>query len=77
MILDCNFCYEYTVQYDIESSPFKEEIAALIYKGPLRKAAKPVSMLPTMKAYFQYMRLYWQDNPKYFSNLSLDKEQRN
>jgi hypothetical protein len=77
MILDCDFCCEYTVQYDIESSPFKDQIVALIHDGMLRNASKAVPMQPNMQSYFQYIRLYRQDNPKFFSHLSADKEQNN
>jgi hypothetical protein len=76
MILDCNHCDEYEVEYDIASSPFKEEIATLIYRGPMRNTAKQVSKEPIMEAYFQYMRTYYSDNPKHFSYLSLATEQQ-
>lgn len=76
MILDCHHSDEYTAEYDISSSPFKEEIAALIYKGPLRHAAKPVSKEPSMAAYFEHMRTYWKDNPQHFTYLSMEEEQQ-
>ncbi|WP_342644879.1 hypothetical protein [Mucilaginibacter sp. CSA2-8R] len=76
MILDCNYCDEYVVEYDIESSPFKDEIARLISRGPMYSIGKQVTHESTMEAHFQYMRTYHNDNPKHFSYLNIEIEQQ-
>ncbi|WP_345954761.1 hypothetical protein [Mucilaginibacter sp. PAMB04168] len=70
MSLDCSYFYEYYIQYNIEDSPFKEEIAFL-----LRTTQKPKVMEPNMATYFENMRRYNNDDPQYFSYLKPEDEQ--
>lgn len=70
MSLDCSYFYEYELQYHIEDSPFKEQIAAL-----LRTAGKPKLIDPSMAARFEQIRQYNNDDPQYFSYLRPEDEQ--
>jgi hypothetical protein len=70
MSLDCSYFYEYYIEYHIEDSPFKEQIAAFI-----RTAGKPKLIEPTMAARFEQMRSYYNDDPQYFSYLKQEDEQ--
>jgi hypothetical protein len=71
MSLDCSYFYDYYIEYHIDDSPFKEEIAAL-----LRTAGKPKLIEPSMAARFQQMRSYYNDDPQYFSYLKPEDEQQ-
>jgi hypothetical protein len=75
MVLDCNYCHEYEVEYHIDSSPFKDKIAALISKGAVKKASRERVLDNGMAAHFDHMRSYWNDNPLHFSYLIIEVEQ--
>lgn len=69
MSLDCHPSFEYEVYYNIDSSPFKLQIAALIEQSFSPGVAKPFDRAVSMETYFLHIRTYWHDNPKHFSYL--------
>jgi len=69
MSLDCHPSFEYEVYYNIDSSPFKVQIAALIEHGFSPGVAKPFDRVVSIETYFLHIRSYWRDNPEHFGYL--------
>ena len=51
--LECDFCYDYKMEYDFHNCPFEAEVLEMLKQFPMNHAAKRIHLVPDYTAFYE------------------------